>query len=147
MCCPIRLVAFGLWLAKTHWRPSVWISIAFFVAGVALQLTEAYVLDVRHLNYYKDKDLLIGTLFLGSGAFLLALHLPPGSRIMQYFATLGRYSLGIYAVHLYFVFALQALPMPSGLAEKFAGAILVLLASTLFTLALAQVKPLRFLAM
>jgi surface polysaccharide O-acyltransferase-like enzyme len=140
-------VLFGLWLAKSRWRARVWTSLALFVAGLALQLTEAYFLDVRHLNYFKDNDLLIGTLFLGPGAFLLALHLPSGSTIVKKLAALGRYSLGIYAVHLYFVFAFQALPMQSGIAERFAGAILVLLASTLFTLALAQVKPVRFLTM
>jgi len=138
-------VLFGLWLARSGWRASIPQSIALILIGLAVHLLEAYLLGVAHMGELAGFDFLIGTLALGGGTFCLALHLPSSHVIVRTLAKLGRYTLGIYAVHLLFVHALLAVLSPENLLAKFSISILVLICSTLLVLTLARLKSAQFL--
>jgi len=113
--------------------------------GLAVHLLEAYMLGIAHMGELAGFDFLIGTLALGSGTFCFALHLPSSHVIVRKLAKLGRYTLGIYAVHLLFVHALLAVLSSENFQAKFSIAFLVLIGSTLLVLTVARLKPARFL--
>ena len=136
----------GAWLARSGWRPGIAVSVAVLIAGGLCQLGEAYWLDYFHLSRLRENDFLLGTLAFGAGSFLLALQMPSGSRLAGLCARLGRFTLGIYAVHLLIVTALRFVAPPLGLAGKLAEAVLVLAVSTGIAWTLSRWRGTRFLA-
>ncbi len=99
---------------------------------------------LRTAGFAPRPDQLIGTLPFGIGAFLLSRHLP-NTRFIRACAQMGRYSIGIYAMHL---FVLQAvaykLPITSLFYEIF-DVILATAVTTALCIALANIPYVRAL--
>ncbi len=80
---------------------SFWLGALMLVAGFALQLAETVALW-RLYGTSPVQDFTVGTYFMGLGAALMAMS---NHRALQNNAvsSLGKYTLGIYAVHMIFV--------------------------------------------
>lgn len=138
-------VAVGYWLAGGAWRPRAATCVAIFVVGAAVHMAEALLLAAAGMNFFAENDFLLGTLLMGAGAFLLSMTLPEDNRAVTAAAWLGRYALGIYASHLMFILAFRLAHVLPGFWTKAAASVAVLAASVLVTLAIARIRPLRFL--
>jgi surface polysaccharide O-acyltransferase-like enzyme len=107
-------------------------------------MVEGYLLDMERLNPFANNDFLIGTLAVGIGAFFIAIRIPNSGRSVKVLAMLGRYTLGIYAVHLIFVFVFRDLLQPSTFIGNLGVALIVLLASTVCIVLIGQLRFMRF---
>lgn len=139
-------VLYGFWFARTNRTTGLLASLALFLGGAALQLTEAYILDVNHLTHFVANDFLFGTVAFGIGAFSLSLHLPSSSLPVQFVARFGRLSFGVYSVHLLFVLAFRAVLTPETFSEKLGVALLAFIVSIAVTMMLEQVRRFRLVA-
>jgi surface polysaccharide O-acyltransferase-like enzyme len=109
-------VLFGYYLGRTGIIPSLRTGVTLFVMGAVLQLTEAYFIFSTGNGAFSPHLYLVGTLFLGTGAFILSLYIKPftGSSTL---ASLGKISVGMYCVHVVFIKALQPYYNKNDLAE------------------------------
>ncbi len=82
-------------------------AIALIVFGIALQLVEAWGLAKFLGKQHEDFALLLGTIPLVVGIFLVARTLPDSTILRRLAAFGSRYSLGIYIVHPYFIYSLR----------------------------------------
>ncbi len=81
------------------------------IAGLALQYGEARFLETCYHSPFYKHDFLVGTLLMGVGAFVVALHMPWKNTVC---ASLGHISLGLYAAHLFFLtIALSTIHQPT----------------------------------
>jgi surface polysaccharide O-acyltransferase-like enzyme len=117
---------------------------ALLVVGVALQMSEALVLSLVFGQRFAPYDMLLGTLPFGIGAFVLLKGMP----VFQPAASLGRTAVGMYCVHvLWLWFAGGVLKIPAGDAADILDITLtfvfVAVASAATTLLLVRVPLLR----
>lgn len=142
------LMAAGLTVARLGGPPRLLSTLLLLGGGALLMIAEVSILQ-RH-GYPVRHDLLLGTFAFGLGAFLLASRIPamaPTTLIAQ----VGRYSLGIYAMHFLFLEIIGAAAqrglfidfrtIPGELAVVATTSVL----STAATLLLSCIRPLRFL--
>jgi surface polysaccharide O-acyltransferase-like enzyme len=134
----------GMLLAKQP-IPSLGTSIAICALGAVLQLSEAAMLDINHIAPFYHNDFLLGTLPYGVGAFLIARNTEISGAFVEKLAGLGRYSLGIYAIHLLFVWAAAAIVNPNNLVQNLLVALIALSCSCAVTILIGQSRQLRFL--
>jgi surface polysaccharide O-acyltransferase-like enzyme len=99
------LVLAGALLRTTSPAPQPSRALALFVGSLILMLVEELAIAQSTGRPLTVHDVTVGTFAAGIGAFLLArsLHSPRAVSIMQPLAPIGRASLGIYGVHLLFV--------------------------------------------
>ncbi|WP_454762126.1 acyltransferase [Caulobacter segnis] len=137
-------IAMGFELARTGFRPTLTTGIGICAAGAIVQLGEAFMLDRHFGKPFSSNDFLLGTLAYGLGTFLVAMRLPE-AKISVELSKLGRYSLGFYAVHLFFVLGLNAILPIATLPERLMVSLLTACGSIALVLTLARVRPLRWL--
>jgi surface polysaccharide O-acyltransferase-like enzyme len=76
------------------------VAIALFLVLIVLQVLEIVIVSKAHSPYH---DFYILTVPLGVAAFLAARAIPWDTALLRWIAALGPISLGMYAVHLFFV--------------------------------------------
>jgi surface polysaccharide O-acyltransferase-like enzyme len=133
----------GMWLRYTGLTISFYASLALFVVSAAAQLGEAYLLNRLHILPFFQSDYLLATLPFGVSAFMLALKLTKPEAILDRLAVLGRFALGIYAVHMFFVQYIAFFAEPAALGGRLVVALAALLGSVGVVLAMARVKILK----
>ena len=81
------------------------LGVGLIAIGIASQIAEAAFLAMNGQGGFAPHNYLLGTLPLGIGAFLLARALPDNATVRT-LAAVGRLSLGMYCVHLLFIWLL-----------------------------------------
>lgn len=94
-------VSLGYGLNSERFTPKAKLGIAFMIAGYLLKLAERAFLSTIFLNPFLFTYLL-ATPLMSAGAFIFAIS-KPGFGKGTLFANLGKYSLGIYAAHVFVV--------------------------------------------
>jgi surface polysaccharide O-acyltransferase-like enzyme len=133
-------IAIGFHLAKHPPELSARLAAALFLFGGLLQASEAMLLSSA--GYTPRYDLLIGTVPFGVGAFLLALKLPPSKPVLA-FAIVGRYSFGIYALHLMGLWIINYFLAIKSLSDSVLAVSFSLLFAISISFLLGQVRFLR----
>lgn len=106
--------------------------------GYLLHFGEIYYLHAAYQIIPSSHDYVFGTYFIGLGVALMALSNHPVLRI-PFISTLGRYTLGIYAVHLVFVEMLMWVDrIVSNPVWEFGFVFLVVILSAVSTLILSK---------
>jgi surface polysaccharide O-acyltransferase-like enzyme len=136
-------VAIGWWIARKDCRPKTTPALMLLLFGFCLQLGEGLFLYKAYGKWFTWHDYLVGTVFFGTGALLLALSKPDllSSTILP---KLGKYTLGIYASHILFVEMLR--PMFSSSTNPLwdiSFPMIVFLVSLSLVFLISQVRPLR----
>jgi surface polysaccharide O-acyltransferase-like enzyme len=135
---------FALGIAFRHRMPRVNRMTASGMAliGLAIFCLEAYYLRIRWKISPVDHDYLLGSIPFGVGIALLAFA-QQDSRIDRFVGPYGRYTLGIYTIHMIFVDLLQPLgSYVQPIVWQFLFPLLVFGASLLATIVIAR-TPLR----
>jgi surface polysaccharide O-acyltransferase-like enzyme len=140
-------LALGCLIAQHNLRASWVRAIALIAAGWGLQVVEGLVIASDASRFVSIGDVVFGTPIFATGVFLAFRNMPEG-RFAEHIARLGRLSLGMYCAHAFFTFAFSAVFPPETRAitpiwVSIVGAMAVVAASVLTTLALARVPPLR----
>ncbi|CAN5294492.1 acyltransferase family protein [soil metagenome] len=135
-------VVAGYYLAKAPKPPALLIGVGLTVGGLALSLVELQVLRGRaDINIHR-LDFFLGTVPFGIGCFCLALLLAP-SGPSKLLARIGRYGLGLYAMHLLILQALVAMNDPGSNITGLAVAAATVAITTVLCLVLARMTVLR----
>lgn len=129
------LIVVGMWLNATKIRLRAWQAWALCLAGLAIQLLEAYWLNHYRLTPFYKPDFLLGTIIYGAGAFLLALQWRADGWIGRHLAALGEHAFGIYAVHLWFLQLIALKMLPATVVGRLEIAALSLVLASLVTMA------------
>lgn len=99
----------GYWLSRfTPQRGWLWTGLLLCGAGTLLHFAEIGFIWRHYQVPPTSHDFVIGTFFMGIGATLMALSGHPLVSV-RHLATLGKYTLGIYAIHFFFVDLLRPL--------------------------------------
>lgn len=136
-------VATGMFLRQAGFTLSLRAALGLFSVGAGAQLGEAYLLNRAHILPFFKSDYLLATFPFGVGAFMLSLKLTRPAAVLESLAVLGRYALGIYAGHLFFVEYLAAATEPHDLAGRLAVAVAAMAGSTGIVVLLARIKYLK----
>jgi surface polysaccharide O-acyltransferase-like enzyme len=108
--------------------------------GYLLHFTEAVLVQQTTGRPLSDNNFFFGTGLIGIGCLELALAYPTaGAR----FAGLGIWSLGVYALHPYFIEVLRRVYPSAGLLASLIAAGVIYSVAVLAVMLLAQVRPLR----
>jgi len=107
----------GYWLSRyTPQRHWLWTGLLLCSAGTLLHFAEIGFIQRHYQIPPTAHDFVAGTYFMGTGAALMALSGHP-LLSARHLATLGKYTLGIYAIHVFFADLLQ--PLDSALSNPF----------------------------
>ena len=110
------------------------------VAGLVVQIAEAIILSRFSAGNFVPYDFLIGTVPYAVGVFLFAQNTAPSLR----FATLGRFALGMYCVHLAILLALnRSLPAMPYILSQTVTILLVIALSVAISLGLSKHRILK----
>jgi surface polysaccharide O-acyltransferase-like enzyme len=106
-------LAIGSFFATMTFTPSLNLALGLIASGVSLHFAEAFFLWEHFDVPITSHNYLFGTIFWGSGVFLLALA-KPDFLAHRFFDKMGGLTLGIYVSHLIFLKAgiLQRLVLP-----------------------------------
>jgi surface polysaccharide O-acyltransferase-like enzyme len=131
----------GYWIGRNRW--SGWPFLAgalLYLGGFMLTIGEVYGLSKLPggVNY----DVLLGTVPMAAGAFIMALRLPD-IPVTRHVSNLGRYSLGIFASHLALMFEVQRLLAGTALSTEMVVVILTVATASLCALVLGQFRLTR----
>jgi surface polysaccharide O-acyltransferase-like enzyme len=118
-------------------------AVSLFCFGACAELLEAYVLNAHHIISFFKPDFLVATLPFGVGAFVLTLSVNAQNGTLGWLASLGRYSFGIYAAHLFFVQCISYLVNPGNLLQRLLVAAMSLGCTTLVILTIGRNRFLR----
>lgn len=129
----------GWYFFRSQRRVSLSMALFMTLGGFALHLIESFLLWQLYGVPPAQSDYLVGTLPYGVGVALLAFSRPSFGANLG-FTRFGRYALGLYAVHYFFV---DDLPMPDELFFSDLGQVIFPL--TVFALALLTVILLSML--
>ncbi len=134
----------GYWLSRcTPQRHWLWTGLLLCSAGTLLHFAEIGFI-LRHYQVPPTAhDFVTGTYFMGMGVTLMALS---GHPLLsgRHLATLGKYTLGIYAIHLFFVDLLRPLDsVPSNPFREVGYVVAVLLLSAGSVLLLGRFRLTR----
>ena len=102
------LVVCGYVVARKDWRLSLGLGLGLFMGSLLASIAELYLLW-RVLPSGSEVGLpaiRVTTPMLAISSLLMALAVPDG-RAVAFLASLGRYALGMYAVHLLFVWLIE----------------------------------------
>lgn len=143
-CFPLIFVVIGVWLAETGWQPTRMGAFLICLAGAGLHCANAYWLDLNRIFPFHRNDFLPGTILFGTGAFLIAQQLQPVLPV-RLLAQVGRFSLGIYAIHVVFVLVINRIFSQDDLTAGVIKWAFVLVSSTLAVIILGRIKLLQFL--
>jgi surface polysaccharide O-acyltransferase-like enzyme len=96
----------GYYIGVNKMKPSLRTGAAMVIGGLILQLIESYFIFTTGNGPFSPNIFLFGTIPLGVGAFILSMHIPQfkGSVTL---ARLGQVGLGIYCIHIVFLFLLR----------------------------------------
>lgn len=138
----LLFVAMGYVLGKNAITASNKAAFCLLALGVGMQLSEAYTLHRYFDSSFSNYDFLLGTFFFAVSIFLLSLNIieKPFIRLM---ATCGRLSLGMYCVHLVFLWWISFFFDAFSLIECLFLASLVIAMSTITSFALFEIPLLR----
>lgn len=143
-CFGLIFVVAGMYLAEKQLK-ALAVSFAVCVAGAVLHMVEATMLDKAGLMPFQMNNYLLGTLAFGVGAFMIVLHFKNLPKQLEFFAKIGRFSTGIYAVHIFFIWIAGRTIKPTELYERLTIAFFVLMLSCLTAFVVKRIKPLQFL--
>jgi surface polysaccharide O-acyltransferase-like enzyme len=125
--------------AKTKW---LWFGLAIFIFGCLSHFAEIFVLW-KYFDTTVYQDYVIGTYFMGLGATVIALSNHPFLRAER-LANIGKYTLGIYAVHMLYVMNFRSLDaIFTSFMWEIGLVILVLILSILTIMILARYRFMR----
>ncbi len=140
----LLFVLSGLYFAE-HGALNLRVSWFLFIIGAFLQLFEAVYLDTHQIMAFNTTNTLIGTIPFAIGAFGIALHFNTQQKWVAFLAKFGRCSLGIYAIHMFFILIAINYMNPVNLWQRLAICFFVLIFSTYVAYTMSLIKPLRFL--
>ncbi len=143
-CFGFMFVLSGLYFAENG-APNLKASWLLFICGGILQLLEAVYLDINHFIAFNTTNTLVGTLPFSIGAFGLALNVNSHAQWVKICAILGRISLGIYAVHVFFVWVADRIASPINISQRLLVSCFVIICSILTAYVLSRIKYTRFL--
>jgi surface polysaccharide O-acyltransferase-like enzyme len=133
-------VSIGALLAKARYNPGSLVAIVSIGLGLVISLAEVAFSYYRYGQPISHHDFLAGTPFFALGCVLLALARPTlgvGSGLVR----LGRYSLGIYALHVYVIEVLRRTVAGNALMHwPLAFAILVFFTSCCLAVGLSKLR-------
>jgi surface polysaccharide O-acyltransferase-like enzyme len=144
----VSLVLLGWWLAQSDWRPRLIHSIFLAALGMLLHFSEVILLMKYQDQSPWQQDILIGTGIWSLGLLLLALAKPNLARGWA-ITTWGRWTLGIYAVHLVIQDALTPLTYQleiSTICSQTLLPVMVYMVSLLIAIVLSKLKYLQQIA-
>ena len=129
-----------LWLGTQLSRrvPTLRQALALVLLGICLESVESWVLYTRLGRDFGHCPLVAGTVFYALGMFGIAFHLPE-SRPLRWFGRLGgRYSGGVYVMHLYALSIVGALAGLMHLKHSLGVRVVIIPAAMLLSLALLR---------
>ncbi len=135
-------VLLGYWFARRDVGVPWKTALAIAGAGLGLQLAEGAALYLTGTGYFAPHDYLAGTGLYGAGMFLLARGLPETPFIRK-IAPLGRFALGMYCIHMIFLWALTPYLDRHVLWQSMAMAAIVVPCATCAARMLADIPGLR----
>lgn len=120
--------------------PRIAAGVLLFVVGGAMQAIEAKVFMPDGF----PRDQLLGTMLFGIGAFCIAYNAPDGP-ILRWMATIGRWSLGVYCIHLLAVELVENMIKIDSYLDSFLAIGLALSLAVGAAFALSYIPKMRFL--
>jgi surface polysaccharide O-acyltransferase-like enzyme len=136
-------IVIGMWIQAKDVSLNMGQAVSLFCFGACAELLEAYVLNAHHIISFFKPDFLVATLPFGVGAFVLTLSVNAQNGTLGWLASLGRYSFGIYAAHLFFVQCISYLVNPGNLLQRLLVAAMSLGCTTLVILTIGRNRFLR----
>jgi surface polysaccharide O-acyltransferase-like enzyme len=134
-----------VWGTQPNWRPRQSVALLLFAIGAAAQYSESSMLVALKISRVHP-EYSAATPLLGFGAFLLALA-SSGLGAGTIIPALGRYTLGVYVLHLFVGMTIRPLFVRGPQFAAFAHAPTTYLLSLALTLLLAKIRPLKPLVM
>lgn len=140
----VIFVGIGYYLGFTKKIPTLKTAFAIFVCGASLQLSEAYFLLISGNGPFQPHLYLLGTPLLGLGVFAMAMHIRPfqGSKKL---ARVGRYAMGVYCIHPFFIRAIYSYYNPYDLWQVFFVSVYALLSSLIVVAVMIRLPMLKHL--
>ncbi len=135
-------VATGYLISKYKIELTIRHGIILAIFGLILQIIEALFLSHIAGSSFRSYDFFIGTFLYGVGIFFVALNLQP-SKFINFLAKLGSLSLGIYCIHLGFIFWLEKSYDRTTLEGATIVVLVVIILSTISSLLLSKIPYFR----
>jgi surface polysaccharide O-acyltransferase-like enzyme len=123
-------VMIGAWLKSSGRTFSPRTAIVLIAVGAGLTLAEGGVLQEVFRVPMVRNDALLSSIPFGVGVFLLSLHVRLGTRWADWGRALGSMGLGLYLLHMEFVYLIRAYFWPASLVERLAFLLAVIVATT-----------------
>ncbi len=134
-------VVLGYWFAKRNIVLSYYSALWLVVLGMVLQLIEAYGITMTG-GIFAPHDVLISSGLYGGAVFLFARSLNE-TAFIRALQPLGRYTLGMYCVHLLFIWFFSSYFDRNILWQATAQAVPVVVCSVIVTMLMKRVRILR----
>lgn len=138
----LLFVTLGAILKDVIQRVSFKAGVVLLAVGCGMLCVEAAFLRVHSGSWILGHDFLFGTVPVGIGAFITAARWPFKG---DWFASLGRVSLGLYAAHLFFLKLYVGFFPANGLAGALAYLLLSFVSSVAVVVLIGQWRRTRFL--
>ncbi|WP_188312099.1 acyltransferase [Salinarimonas soli] len=132
----------GIYLGVHGARSDIRLWAALLASGISIHLCESWALSRVGLSQFTASEFLIGTLGSGIGAFGFAANLQK-TRTLEVAAKIGRYGLGMYCVHLFFVNFLYEEQLQQNFCLYAWKSILAFVGSALVAILISRVRMLR----
>jgi len=137
-------VALGAWMARANIRCSPRSALILALAGLTLHFLEATLLKHYFGTPFLSHSYLLGTMPWAAGVFLFALAQPDFGTSFGW-NRLGKYSLGLYAFHVYILELLRQGPFPFLQNQPFLVLLITFVVVSLLVPAMGQLRRLQFL--
>ncbi|KQR75785.1 acyltransferase [Rhizobium sp. Leaf341] len=137
-------VALGFLIRKHGWQPGMRGALTLTTLGLLLSGVERAVLVLADLATPSQAiDYTLGTVPFGVGVFAIALNLSPRGRMVGNLAALGRYTLGLYCIHVLHLWWVQWLLPATSLGNVLIATAVTVSASVATILLLSRVTAFR----
>lgn len=123
-------VSIGAWLRRSGRTFSQRTAIVLAAVGAGMTLAEGCILQRLFRVPMVSNDALLSSIPFGIGVFLISLHVRIEGRSADWGRELGSLGLGLYLLHMEYVYLLRSYFWPASLVERLAFCIAVIVATT-----------------